>query len=95
MAPELDESLKWNAPSYALAGQDLITLNIGKRGEVRVVLHRGAKPAQAPVIPFHDRHGLGDWPSPDRGVVAVAEGMDLSSASPLAELLRDWVAANR
>lgn len=95
VAPDLDEGLKWNAPSYALAGQDLITLNIGKRGEVRVVLHRGARPTPAPDAVFRDRHGLADWPSPDRGVVGVAEEMDVSSASPLADLIRDWLAANR
>ena len=94
-APDLEEGVKWNAPSYALAGRDLVTLNFGKHGELRLILHRGARPPADPAATFSDRHGLAQWPSPDRGVVEIRPETDLNAGSPLADLICDWVAASR
>ena len=43
-APGLEETIKWNAPSYADAGADRVTLGLDRKGGFRVVLHRGAAP---------------------------------------------------
>lgn len=41
--PELDEHIKWNAPSYQVAGDDRITFNLARTDAVLIVFHRGAK----------------------------------------------------
>lgn len=39
----LSEHIKWNAPSYALNGEDRITFNtFNKDGAVKIILHMGA-----------------------------------------------------
>ncbi len=32
----------WNAPNFAIGGQDMITLNLSPKGPVRVIFHIGA-----------------------------------------------------
>lgn len=39
----LIEQVKWNAPSFAVGGDDRITLGLKRKGGVRLVLHKGAK----------------------------------------------------
>lgn len=41
--PDLTERIKWNAPSFALADEDRITLGLNPKRGVRVVLHRGRR----------------------------------------------------
>jgi hypothetical protein len=92
--PELTEHVKWNAPSFALAGQDRITLGVERRGGVRVVLHRGAKPKDAANFIFSDPAGLANWPTGDRGVIVFR---DSAQVADMREQLRDlctrWLAA--
>lgn len=42
-APELVESIKWNAPNYIFNGEDRITFNVlNKDNSVKLVFHMGA-----------------------------------------------------
>jgi hypothetical protein len=87
------ETVKWNAPNFALDGEDRVTLGVERRGGWRVVLHRGAA-AKADGFAFRDASGLEKWPSPDRGVVAIRDLADLDDkATALAELIGRWVRA--
>lgn len=70
--PALVESIKWNAPSFALDGEDRITLGVERKGGVRAVLHRGAAKAEGDFSSL-DTDGLAAWPSPDRGVLTFAD----------------------
>jgi hypothetical protein len=67
--PSLTEQIKWNAPSFAIGGDDRITLGVERKGGVRVVLHRGAKPQPAAGFCFDDTAHLAKWPAADRGVM--------------------------
>lgn len=70
--PALTETIKWNAPSFALNGEDRITLGIERKGGVRAVLHRGAKAVKDDFV-LSDPDRLAKWPSPDRGVLTFAD----------------------
>lgn len=88
------ESIKWNAPSFAIEGEDRVTLGLNRKGGYRVVLHSGARGHERPPG-FQDRAGLATWPSPDRGVVTVADLADVEAkAEGLARLITDWIAAD-
>lgn len=95
-APDLTETIKWNAPSFADGDQDRVTLGIERKGGWRVVLHRGATVKDTAGFAFEDSSKVARWPSADRGVATFA---DLSaaeaSAADLEDLIRRWVAANR
>lgn len=92
-APHLTEEIKWNAPSYADAGQDRVTLGLERKGGYRVVLHRGAA-VKADGFVFDDPDGLAAWPSPDRGVVRFADLDAIEArAQALGTLISRWVRA--
>lgn len=90
----LTEHIKWNAPSFMLGGEDRITLGIERKGGVRVVLHRGAKPKDMANFKFSDPNGLARWPAPDRGVLIFRYSDQIEQfREQLAELCRRWLAA--
>lgn len=88
------ETIKWNAPSFALGGEDRVTLGVERGGGWRVVLHRGAR-VHVGDFAFEDRHGLAQWPTADRGVVRFRD-LDAvrKSRTELTALIADWVIAN-
>jgi hypothetical protein len=92
--PGLIERVKWNAPSFALAGDDRITLGLEHKGGVRVVLHRGAKQKDLAGFHFSDPAKLARWPTVDRGVIvfkclAQIEG----HRDEFSDLCSRWLAA--
>jgi hypothetical protein len=88
-----EETIKWNAPSFAIGGEDRVTLGVERKGGWRVVLHRGAA-VRDDGFSFDDPDGLATWPTPDRGVVVVRDLAVLSAMEPaLTDLIRRWVAA--
>lgn len=90
----LTEGFKWNAPSFAFEGEDRITLGLERKGGVRIVLHRGAKPKDAAGFHFEDEAALARWPDPDRGIVLVTDASDVANkAAPLQALFARWIAA--
>lgn len=94
-APGLDESIKWNAPSFAEGSHDRVTLGLERKGGVRVVLHRGAAKSKV-VVDFEDSDGVARWPSHDRGVATFASLAAVEAKSfALEALVRRWVTANR
>ncbi|ATC34281.1 DUF1801 domain-containing protein [Caulobacter vibrioides] len=91
-APVLAERIKWNAPSFALGDDDLITLGLERRGGVRLVLHRGAKPKDTVDFRFDDPGRLARWPAPDRGVMVFKDLQAVEATAPaLRELCARWV----
>lgn len=95
-APGLTEQIKWNAPSFSDGGEDRITLGINRGGGMRIVLHRGAKNQDADDFAFADPAALADWRSPDRGVIMLKDGNDLTArAEALKDLCTRRIAATR
>ena len=94
--PDLGEGIKWNAPSFALGDDDLITLGLERRGGVRVVLHRGAKLKALDGFRFDDPDGLARWPAPDRGVIVFRDQIEVAQrADALSDLCLRWLAATK
>ncbi|MFN3559432.1 MAG: DUF1801 domain-containing protein [Brevundimonas sp.] len=94
-APDLTETIKWNAPNFADGDQDRVTLGVERKGGVRVVLHRGAAVKDAAGFKFDDPDGVAKWPTPDRGVVTFRDLTALEAgAAPLEDLVRRWITAN-
>lgn len=71
--PHAVETIKWNAPSFAVDGEDRITLGLGRKGEARLVLHRGAKKRELIDLTAIDHASVASWPTPDRGVVTFCD----------------------
>ncbi|WP_209289014.1 DUF1801 domain-containing protein, partial [Escherichia coli] len=65
--PDAEESIKWNAPSFAIDGEDRITLGLDIRGGARLVMHRGAKIRESIDLTGVDQAKVAQWPSADRG----------------------------
>lgn len=89
------ESIKWNAPSFAIGGEDRVTLGLERKGGWRVVLHRGTGVRQDGFV-FNDPAGVAKWPSPDRGVVTLRSLAEIDAVTPaLTDLIHRWVMATR
>jgi len=71
--PDAVETIKWNAPSFAVDGEDRVTLGLGRKGEARLVLHRGATRRASIDLTAVDQTALASWPAPDRGVVTFRD----------------------
>lgn len=94
--PDLTEQIKWNAPSFAIDGDDRVTLRLAPGDLVQIILHRGAKVRETSGFAFADESGLVRWLAADRGVVAVEEADDLEAKAPaIQKLVRIWVEATR
>ena len=95
-APALVESLKWNAPSYTLGTDHLLTFNFADRKSVRLIFHCGARRKETVGAPpfMDDTTGLLDWASDIRAIATFRNADDLTHAGPLLPgLIRDWIAA--
>jgi hypothetical protein len=91
--PDLDETIKWNAPSFGPGGDDRITMRLSPGDRLQLILHRGARAGADDFFRFEDPDGLIAWAAPDRGVVTFRDAGDLKAKSAaLGEVLRRWVA---
>lgn len=93
-APTLDESVKWNAPSYAIGNTHCVTFNFGDRKSIRLIFHcdtlrkeaKGAPPA------FADETGLLAWQSDIRAIAAFRSMEEVAAAKKvLPGLVKRWV----
>ncbi|HET7696617.1 MAG TPA: DUF1801 domain-containing protein [Vicinamibacterales bacterium] len=94
-SPDIEEGIKWNAPSFRVR-DDFATMNLRSKGgatRLWVVLHAGAK-ARGVKLRGHvrDPEGLVEWLADDRGVVTFENEAEVASrAAPFAALIRDWI----
>jgi hypothetical protein len=95
IGPQLEERIKWNAPSYALEGDDRITFNLmNKQGVVKLVLHMGTARKENkkgdPVM--EDESGLIEWSSDIRGILTFADVEDIKvKSAQLKTILEKWL----
>ena len=92
--PRLEAEIKWNAPSFTLAGRDVVTTGVNRDGSIRLVLHRGAAKAapgtQRPSI--DDPDALLEWRGVDRAIATFAdEGAVRGRSAAVRDLVRQWV----
>jgi hypothetical protein len=91
--PRLVENIKWNSPNFSLDGQDLLTINVGRSDEVRLVLHRGTEIAEnkdAATTFTGDPGGVLTWHSDIRASMPVPSEDAIEDA---AAIVRAWVRA--
>ena len=92
--PRIAEGIKWNSPSYHLAGAHFATFHLRSKAGVQLVLHMGAKvrPDAAVRAAVPDPDGLLEWKSPDRATLTVRDAADAAAkASALTAIARVWV----
>ncbi len=89
--PRLVERIKWNAPSFGLGGDDLVTMRLAPRGAFQLVLHRGVA-AQEGAVAVDDPDGLLDWKAPDRAVVDIGD-RETELEPALVAVVQAWLAA--
>lgn len=92
----ITEHIKWNAPSYCHGGDDRITFNLHRAGQILLIFHRGAKP-KAPKTTgrlIDDGSGLLDWPANDRAVLKISTlGEVQEKRTVLETIIRQWIKA--
>jgi len=94
-APELHETLKWNAPNFVYEGNDRLTLNLmNKEGKVKLILHMGATKKEdkkaKPVMT--DDTGLIFWNSDIRGTITFESTEHIKQVrKEVIELVREWL----
>lgn len=83
--PRLVEQVKWNAPSFSLAGTDIVTLMLRRRDEVLVIFHHPETPLLAsPILE-------GDYPD-GRRIVTLRSAAEASAvAAELTSIVRQLV----
>ena len=92
--PALVEGVKWNAPSYALNGNDIITFNFRNYGSVSLIFHTGPKGKDTKTGQrlFEDTTGLVEWVADKRFVMKVGDGRFLQThAATIKKLVQTWV----
>lgn len=90
--PRATESVKWNAPSFALA-EHFATFHLRAKTGVQLVLHLGAK-----VRPDTDLRtvitspgDLLEWKGPDRAIVSLRDVTHLAAVRrELTRILKAW-----
>jgi hypothetical protein len=94
-ASGLDERIKWNAPSFAKDDIDRITLGTERSGDIRVVLHRGAKAKATEGFNFAAPSDLVTWAAPDRGIMRFSSvDVVAEREEEIGDLFRRWMEIN-
>lgn len=91
--PQVRESVKWNAPSFA-AGEHFATFHLRAKNGVQVVLHLGAKPRRDATVRtgVADPDGLLEWRAADRATVTFKDAADVEArADAFAAIVRQWI----
>ena len=92
----ITEQVKWNAPSFCVAGDDRITLRLQPKNILQVIFHRGAKAKSTEGFDFKDEAGLARWITPDRGMVEFKDQADLDARKgAFRHMAQAWVDATR
>jgi len=91
--PGIQESVKWNAPSF-YTSEHFATFHLRAKTGVQLVLHRGPKPRAAAGLrdAIPDPHGLLTWRGDDRAIVSFTDSDDVASkAAALQQIIRAWL----
>ena len=92
---DLNEEIKWNAPSYIYKGEHRITFNMHYEDRVTLVLHMGAtrKEDKKATPIMNDASGLIEWISDIRGTLSFKSIEDFESKKEsTADVLTNWLA---
>jgi Domain of unknown function (DU1801) len=92
---DLNEHIKWNAPSYFYNGDDRITFNFQGKGFFRLIFHCGVQKKEKASNGrlFEDTTGLLEWVADDRAVMKFM-GLDdvKAKGEALIKIIHNWIA---
>lgn len=92
--PELNERIKWNAPSFGPGDEDRVTFRLLPKGGLQLIFHRGVKPKPVDGFTFDDETGLLTWPARDRAVLSIRDADDLKAKeAAIVKLVARWIEA--
>jgi hypothetical protein len=93
--PQLQETIKWNAPNFVFEGQDRLTMNLmNKEGKVKLIFHMGpTKKEDKKADPvMSDTAGLIYWNSDIRGTITFESLQHVKQVRhQLTELIGEWL----
>lgn len=94
--PRVNESIKWNAPSFFI-DDHFATFNLHYPDRIQVVLHAGAKVnPDAKQLEISDSAGLLKWAAVDRASVTFTADVDIDDQLvPFLDVLRQWISLTR
>lgn len=86
------EDIKWNAPSFLIAGH-FATFKLHPPKLVQLVLHTDAKVKEGPKqFEIEDPAGLLKWAAPDRCVLTIGSPAELERHQLAVErIIRSWI----
>jgi len=90
--PRINESIKWNAPSFFIE-EHFATFRLRPAEILQIVFHTGAK-SRENVTEFEidDPSGLLTWVAKDRAVATVSDGVDIESKkAAIRAIVKQWI----
>jgi hypothetical protein len=102
--PEFNSEVKWNAPSFAIDGLNIVTLRLFPAPHLQIILHVGSKKAPAGLDLRFDVTGVEHtWLDPCRCQLIVASAANTTSGNsnstansvftPVISAIRQWIIA--
>ncbi len=91
--PRINESIKWNAPSFYI-DDHFATFNLHYPDRIQIVMHAGAKVnPDAKQFEISDPEGLLKWAAVDRANVTFRSASEVDSQlASFLDILGQWVA---
>ncbi len=91
--PRIRESVKWNAPSYAI-GEHFATFNLRRDDRLQIILHCGAKKRATQLEVRIDEPALKlQWQDSDRALLELRTMDEIErSRAAILNVLRQWIA---
>lgn len=94
---DITEQIKWDAPSFGIAGEDRVTFRLQPRDVCQLVFHRGVKVKDSADFAFEDNTGLLKWAAPDRTILPL-DALDVSrdeavQTTAIVTLVNRWMDA--
>ncbi|GIN84229.1 hypothetical protein J6TS2_06150 [Heyndrickxia sporothermodurans] len=91
---QINEHIKWNAPSFQFENEDRITFNLHGTGYFRLIFHCGAKNKDniGQENLFDDTTGILEWVAGDRAIVKFTDINDVKAKEKkLSEVITKWI----
>jgi hypothetical protein len=88
--PDIQEGIKWNAPSYRM-GEYFATTNLRDKTGVGIILHLGAK-VKDHALAIDDPQHLLTWLGSDRAALSFRDAADVQRhATAVSAILAQWI----
>jgi hypothetical protein len=88
----IDETIKWNAPSFFISDH-FATTGLTRDGAIRLVLHTGAKKRPEPLAVLIDGGDVLTWAGTDRASITFSDPQQIQQLEPvLTSVITQWIA---